>query len=151
MKMTKQSQSRKKLSFVLCMVLIAAMALFTTGCNDNPSQETTQKVVTLEESQVVGEGKTTFGFSVVDKDGTETCFEVHTEKEIVGEALMDCGLIEGEAGPYGLYIKTVCGITADYNDGGKYWAFYVNGEYATSGVDTTEIDESATYSLKVQK
>ncbi len=151
MKMTKQSQSRKKLSFVLCMVLIAAMALFTTGCNDNPSQETTQKVVTLEESQVVGEGKTTFGFSVVDKDGTETCFEVHTDKEIVGEALMDCGLIEGEAGPYGLYVKAVNGIIADYDVDQTYWAFYVNGEYATSGVDTTVITEGETYSFKVEK
>ena len=151
MKMTKMLQIRQKLSFILCMVLIAAMALFTTGCNDNTSQETTQNVVVSEETQIVGEGDTTFAFTVVDKEGVETSFEVHTDKEIVGEALMDCGLIEGEAGPYGLYVKTVNGVTADYDVDQTYWAFYVNGEYATSGVDTTSITTGETYSFKVEK
>ena len=71
---------------------------------------------------------------VVDKEGTETSFEIHTDKKMVGEALQECGLLEGEDGPYGLYVKTVNGITADYDVDQTYWAFYINGEYAMTGV-----------------
>ena len=87
----------------------------------------------------------------MDKDWNETKFEVHTDNEIVGEALEELGLISGDEGEYGLYVKTVNGITADYDADGVYWAFYVNGEYAVSGVDSTPIAEGESYSFKVEK
>lgn len=102
------------------------------------------------EGSVLGEGDTKFDFTVVDQDGKETLFEIHTDKEIVGEALQDVGLIEGEEGEYGLYVKTVNGITADYDKDGVYWAFYVNDEYAAEGVDSTKITEGDTYAFKVE-
>lgn len=102
------------------------------------------------EGSVLGEGDTKFDFTVVDQDGEETLFEIHTDKEIVGEALQDVGLIEGEEGEYGLYVKTVNGITADYDKDGVYWAFYVNDEYAAEGVDSTKITEGDTYAFKVE-
>ena len=151
----KQMRIKKHLSLFLCMVLIAAMAVFTTGCNDNakktaeesPAVETTETV----EAQVVGEGNTVFTFTVVDADGTETPFEVHTDKATVGEALLDCGLIAGDESDYGLYVKVVNGVTADYDTDGAYWSFYVDGEYAQSGVDTTNIEEGKTYTFKYEK
>ena len=151
MKMTKMSQVRQRLSFILCMVLIAAMALLTTGCNDKTSQEAVQTTSASTETQVLGEGETKFTITVVDKEGTQASFEIHTDKEMVGEALQECGLLEGEEGPYGLYVKTVNGITADYDVDQTYWAFYINGEYAMTGVDVTEITEGDAYSLKVEK
>ena len=48
-------------------------------------------------------------------------------------------------------MKTVNGVTADYDKDGTYWAFYINGEYAMSGVDTTAVEEGATYAFKVEK
>ena len=151
MKMTKMSHVRQKLSFILCMVLIAAMALLTTGCNDKTSQEVMQTTSISVEPQVLGKGETVFSVTVEDKEGTVTSFEIHTDKEMVGEALQECGLLEGEEGPYGLYVKTINGITADYDVDQTYWAFYINGEYAMTGVDVTEITEGDTYSLKVEK
>ncbi|MBO5209604.1 MAG: DUF4430 domain-containing protein [Lachnospiraceae bacterium] len=180
MKMTK---TKKHLSLCLCIVLIAATALFTNGCSDkqttNSPEVTTEAATTTQdteaaaqdteattqdteastsdteastsESTVLGEGETSFQFTVTDKDGNEEQFEIHTDKATVGEALLDLGLIEGEDGDYGLYVKTVNGITADYDVDGTYWAFYVDGEYATSGVDTTDITAGATYSFKVEK
>ena len=68
----------------------------------------------------------------MDAEGKETVFEVKTDKTTVGEALVEEGLIVGEESEYGLYVKTVNGITVDYGTDGKYWAFYVNDEYATS-------------------
>ena len=117
---------------------------------NNQSEAETQETVesTL---QVLGEGQIMFLFVVVDKDGNETNFEIHTDKETVGEALLDLELIDGEAGEFGLYVKTVNGITADYEVDQTYWAFYVDGEYAMSGVDTTTVEEGKTYAFKVEK
>lgn len=126
---------KKALSCILCIVLFAAMALCTTGCNDNKAP--------------TGE-KVTFQFTVVDVEGKETKFDVTTDKTIVGEALQEEGLIQGEPGEYGLYVKTVNGLTLDYNKDGKYWAFYVNGEYALTGVDQTEIKEGEVYTFKAE-
>ena len=60
-------------------------------------------------------------------------------------------LISGEESQYGLYIKSVNGIVADYDVDASYWAFYVDGEYAMSGVDTTEIAEGKVYQLVYTK
>ncbi len=49
------------------------------------------------------------------------------------------------------YVKTVNGITADYDTDGTYWAFYVNGEYAMTGVDSTPVEDGAVYAFKVEK
>ncbi len=169
----KMKSSKKLLSYILCIVLIVAMALFTNGCNGSSEQpassgaeasagsaETDSESGTDSEAadnadaadgeNVLGEGNTKFAFTVTDKEGNETAFEIHTDKETVGEALLELGLIEGDEGEYGLYVKTVNGITADYDADGVYWAFYVNGEYAQSGVDSTAVTEGDTYSFKVE-
>lgn len=158
-----KKHSRKVSSFILCMVLIVAMALFTTGCNGstgngdsgNPSAAegaagTRTDAGGQTEPEQLGEGSTVFPFTVVDKEGNETLFEIHTDKETVGEALTELELIAGEEGEYGLYVKTVNGITADYDKDGVYWAFYINGEYAPTGVDATAIMEGDSYSFKVE-
>ena len=68
----------------------------------------------------------------------------------MGDALTELGLIDGEDSEYGLYVKTVDGITVDYDTDGKYWAFYVDGEYAQSGVDSTEVTAGSEYSFRVE-
>ena len=158
--------TKKWLSFILCVALIAAFALTTLGCTDNTPEApetsgnatvTTAEGGTVPETPdqstptVKGEGATVFYFNVVDKDGNETKFEIHTDKTIVGEALLELGLIEGEEGDYGLYVKKVNGITADYNVDGTYWAFYVGDDYGMTGVDLAEIEAGATYAFKVSK
>ena len=136
-------------------MLIVAMAFTTVGCNTKKesgnAESTTVQETVKNEVEVLGEGKTMFLFTVVDKDGNETNFEIHTDKEIVGEALLDLELIAGDDGEFGLYVKTVNGITADYDVDQTYWAFYVDGEYAMSGVDATTVEEGMTYAFKVEK
>ncbi|MBQ3507621.1 MAG: DUF4430 domain-containing protein [Clostridia bacterium] len=154
------------LSFILCVALIAAIALTTVGCdkttpeapetNGSSATATTEAGTKTETPDpnaptVKGEGATTFYFNVVDKDGNETKFEIHTDKTTVGEALLELGLIEGDMGDYGLYVKKVNGITADYDVDGTYWAFYVGNEYGMTGVDMTDIEPGATYAFKVSK
>ena len=141
--------NKKFTSLLLCMMLIVAMAL-TAGCGEK-KQENNSSAGQEVSANVLGEGKTQFNFTVVDGEGKETAFEIHTDKTTVGEALLELGLIAGEESTYGLYVKTVNGITADYDKDQTYWAFYVNGEYGMTGVDSTNVEAGATYSFKVEK
>ena len=152
----KLRNNRKMTSWIICMMLIVSMAFSTIGCSTNEQSENNQPSTEVQNldattEQVLGEGQTQFMFTVVDKDGNATNFEIHTDKETVGDALLEVELIAGEESEYGLFVKTVNGITADYDVDQTYWAFYVNDEYASSGVDTTAIEDGKTYSFKVQK
>lgn len=167
---------RKFNRFILCLVCvlaIAAMALCTFGCENNstdPGKETPEisdtskgensvgdvsntsvEDTSKDEITSVGVGETTFDFEVVDGNGNVTKFKVATDKKTVGEALVDAKLIEGEEGAYGLYVKKVNGIEADYDKDQTYWAFYINGEMAMTGVDMTDIESGKVYSFKVEK
>ena len=87
----------------------------------------------------------------VKADNQTVKFTVHTDETTVGAALLANNLIDGEDGAYGLYVKVVNGITADYDIDQSYWAFYIDGEYAMSGVDTTDISEGSVYCLERTK
>lgn len=148
--------SRKLISFIICMTLTMAMALSITGCmgNEPPSgaieEVNVQTAGKQAEITQLGEGGVKFTFTVVDKDGGEAWFEIHTDKETVGEALLELELIDGDESVYGLFVKTVNGIDVDYDKDGAYWAFYVDDEYAQTGVDVTEVREGASYAFKVE-
>lgn len=122
----------------------------TQAQEDEQTQSEPEEAGAASSENVLGEGSTKFTFTVVDQEGTETQFEIHTDKETVGEALLELSLIEGDESEYGLYVKTVNGITADYDKDGVYWAFYINGEYAPTGVDSTPVTEGESYSFKVE-
>lgn len=144
---------KKSSSLIVCIVLIAAIALLANGCNgrtDTASSSTPDTTVSQAESNVLGEGATKFTFTVTDAEGKETSYQINTDKKTVGDALVELDLIAGDESEYGLYVKTVNGITVDFDKDGKYWAFYVNGEYALTGVDSTDIEVGATYSFKVE-
>ncbi len=142
----KKTQFTKLLSALLCIVLIAAMALLA-GCNDNSnSTDAVSSAITQAPT-----AEKSFTFIVVDALGKETSFEIKTNKTLVGEALLEEGLIAGEDAQYGLYVKTVNGITLDFEKDGMYWAFYVNDQYATAGVDATKIVAGETYAFKAEK
>ena len=140
---------KKTLSCILCIVLITAMALCTTGCNDKtPSAYGT---ITVTDGATIGEGNTQFNLVITDGEGKATNVVVKTNKTTVGDALLELKVIGGDNGDYGLYIKEVNGVVADYDVNKTYWAFYINGEYAMSGVDTTDIVVGDNYALKVEK
>ncbi len=147
----KQTRTFKRVSLILCILLIAA-SVWMTGCNEtNTPVVTPTQTATATDVTQVGKGNTSFAFTVVDKEGNQTHFTVYTDQTTVGAALLENNLIEGEQGDYGLYVKSVNGISADFNTDGTYWAFYVNDAYAMAGVDLTPIKEGETYSFRVEK
>lgn len=133
----------------LALFLSALMLLSLVGCGGNAGQTAGNKVI--EDGATIGEGDKSFVTEVVDADGKTVKFTVQTNEKTVGEALQKLGVIDGEEGDYGLYIKTVNGITADYNKDGVYWAFYVDGEYAMTGADMTDAVDGTVYTFRVEK
>lgn len=92
-------------------------------------------------------GSKTITVTVVHSDGKSQEFSYSTDKAYLGEVLQEAGLISGTPGEFGLYIETVDGETASWEENGAYWAFYVGEEYATTSVDLTPITDGAVYKL----
>jgi len=130
----KRNSMKKMLSVLLCMVLIAAMALSMAACGSKEEPKTA--------------GSISYTVVTVDLEGKETVYEITTDKKTVGEELLSRGIIDGDQGDYGLYIKTVNGLTLDWDKDAKYWALYIGEEYAVTGIDQTEAEAGVTYTLK---
>lgn len=131
----------------VCLSVLMVLTLVACGSKDNGQADSK----TIENGATIGEGDKSFVTEVVDTDGNTVKFTVQTDKKTVGEALQELGVLDGEEGDYGLYIKTVNGITADYDKDGVYWAFYVDGEYAMTGADMTEVVSGTVYTFRVEK
>ncbi len=133
---------------ILTMLLIMTMAVSVIACGKK--EEVSTETTVYEDGAVIGEGSKSFEFTVVNMAGEEATFEVKTDEDTVGAALLENNVIAGEDGDYGLYVKTVNGETVDYDKDGKYWAFYINGEYGMTGVDATDIVEGDSYAFKAE-
>ena len=133
----KRLSSKKLLSLIGCIVLTAALAMLFTGCGTAPTAQT--------ENQ---ENLTAFTVEITDLEGAVTTMELTSDKATVGEALLEQGIVEGEDSSYGLYITTVNGIELNWDRDQKYWAFYIDGEYAQTGVDSTTVAPGTEYSFK---
>ncbi len=144
----KKHSMKRTLSLILCAVLIAAMALSVTGCSGNNKSQWETK--TFTDGETLGSGSKEFTLIVTDGDGKESTATIRTDKDLVGDALLELELIAGDPQDMGLYVKSVNGKTYDYDKDGKYWAFYIDGEYAMTGIDSTEIVPGTTYSLKAE-
>ena len=141
----------KLLSLHVMLALLAAMALTFTACAEkeigsNEPVETEAPASQTEEPA----SKIEFTMEVVKADGTKKSFTVKTDKENVGDALVAEGLISGEEGSYGWFITTIDGEYHKYEEDGKYWAFYIDGEYAMTGVSSTPVTAGATYTFKAE-
>lgn len=81
----------------------------------------------------------TITLEVVGPDGSSKEHTVNTDSsKNLRQALEGAGLISGDEGPYGMYVKVVDGITADYNVDGSYWSLTKDGVLCL-GVDSTKI------------
>lgn len=133
--------------------VISALMLTLVSCGNATAPQTDEVLYTSTEASPIelGTGDNYFIFSVEDENATVYNFHISTNKATVGEALEELGLIEGTEGDFGIYVNKVNGIYAEYEETGTYWAFYVNGEYASQGIDVTEITEGETYAMKIEK
>ncbi len=141
----------KKILSLLIIVTILTASL--SGCGSIIKRKTDLPTVNTEISSIASDDNgynLKFTFEVIDAESNTERKELETNDSNLGTVLQRLGLIKGEQGPYGLYIKEVNGITADYDKDGTYWALYINDEYAMSGVDQIEITNNAVYSFRIE-
>ncbi len=143
-----KNMTKKTLALVLALVLCAAITVIA-GCGVKKSEGPYS--TRIYKSGTIGSGSTEFTLQIVDKDSKEVDLKVKTDEATVGAALLKLEVIAGDESDYGLYVKCVNGTVADYDVDQTYWAFYINGEYAMTGVDATDVENGATYALKVEK
>ena len=135
-------KTRSLLSLLLVLLLIAATV---TSIACAPTYNPTEANITSRTE--LGTGAKTVTFLAVSKNNEAAMFTIYTDAAYLGEALLAHGLIAGEEGPYGLTVHTVNGETADFNEGGAYWAIYEGDSYANYGVDGLAIEDGGCYSL----
>lgn len=140
---------KRIISLSISVILVLAIASCFFSCKGTDETNVWDSA-TYTESTELGEGAKTVTVEVKAENKTIT-FTIKTDADTVGEALLEQSLLAGEESEFGLYIKVVNGITADYDVDKSYWAFYIDGEYAMTGVDGTEINEGAIYQLVYTK
>lgn len=138
---------------VKALFLSAALALswvFCTGCSTEGKEQGNGQSVwdnaVYTEDQELGEGALTLEVEVSAEEKSVT-FTIHTDSGTLGEALIKNELISGDESEFGLYIKFVNGIEADFDKDGSYWSLSKDGEYLTQGADSTVISDGEHYEL----
>ena len=133
---------KKTLALILVLLIVSITAI---SC-DRETEKDVWANATYQTDTELGEGSKTVKVEVKAEDRTVT-FTIHTDKETLGDALLEHSIISGEEGAYGLYVKFVNGIEADYEKDGTYWGFYKNGEMMLVGVDGATIADGEHYEL----
>ena len=132
---------------ILCLLLaLCLLALTFVACAKKVEKTGAWESATYLKDKTFGKGAKTLTV-VVKADDQSVTFTIKTDKDTVGAALLEHELIAGEESQYGLYVKTVNGMRADYTLDGYYWAFYKNGEYMMTGVDSTVFADGEQYEL----
>ncbi|MDE6951336.1 MAG: DUF4430 domain-containing protein [Lachnospiraceae bacterium] len=127
---TKSTNTKKIIvSFAVLLVLIAALLSvyrFTKG--------------------TVSEGGKQITVEVIHGDGSQNSFTYDTECEYLGEVLTDEKLVDGDDGPYGMFITTVDGETAD-DSNQEWWCITKDGSQLNTSADQTPIADKDHYEL----
>lgn len=86
---------------------------------------------------------------VVYADTSSKDFHISTDAAYLGEALKEAELIEGEDGPYGMFITAVDGVLAD-DSLQQWWCVTKEGESVSTGADTTPIEDGDHFELTLK-
>ena len=117
-----------------CTLLIVLIAVFAfLYMNNKP--ETVQ-------------GAKTIAVEIVKPDSSRTV-EINTDAEYLRGALEEKKLIQGEELQYGLFVKTVDGLTVD-DSKQEWWYFTKSGQAINTGVDTTPIEDGDKFEITLK-
>ena len=121
--------NRKKAILAAAIFVLLAAVLLLVRYAAAPETADGQKNIVLE---------------VVHRDESRKEYAITTGAENLRGALEGEGLIAGTEGPYGLYVLTVDGETAD-ESAQEWWCFKRGGEMLNTGVDETMIADGEHY------
>ena len=95
------------------------------------------------------EGSKEITIEVINSKEKSKVYELKTDVEYLRQAMDEAkGLTyDGEDSQYGFAVYTVNGETADFSVDQSYWAFYVNGEYCSYGIDTQPVEDGDEFQI----
>jgi len=121
----------RKTIFAVAALALAAVLMLGLWYFTRPQTQTGDKTIVVE---------------VVHGDGSEKEFTCRTDAEMLGEVLLAEKLAEGEEGPYGLFITTVDGETAQ-DSLRQWWCVTKGGEQVDTGVSSTPVADGDRFEL----
>lgn len=124
-------KNQRKVIISLAALVIAVAALFGIYQFAKPSPTAGEKSITVE---------------VIHKDESVRDFEFHTQREFLGDVLVDEALAEGEEGAYGLFITSVDGEAAD-DSNQEWWCITKGGGQVNTSADQTPIADGDKFEL----
>ena len=130
-----------KLSVIF--VLIAAMALCMVSCGGTKKEDDEENSKTPVE--------VTISVTVIDDKKNSDTFEITTKSENLGDALLESGRVKGDNDKFGLYIKEVDGLRADFELDGAYWSVSKDSKMLVTGPSQTPIADGDKFELTYTK
>ncbi len=127
----------------LSLLLAMLMLVFCLAACNEPAAPLWENATYMED-QTLGEGEHTLTITVTVGERS-IVLTLNTDEATVKDALAAHDLIDGEQQAIGYLMSTLNGIRADYTQDHAYWAFYQNGEYMMTGIDSTPITGDAAY------
>lgn len=99
-----------------------------------------------KEDTELGQGAVTVKIEVTAAEKTVT-LTVKTDETNLEKLLVANELVEGDESEFGLYIKVVNGIRADYDLDHAYWAIEKDGAPTPTGANGITVADGETYAL----
>ncbi len=117
------NQQKKKIGIALAALAVLAVIFAAVYFFNRPQGTAGEKNIEV---------------AVIFGDGTSSNHAIKTSEEFLRGALEQEKLISGEESQYGLFVKTVDGVTAD-DSKQEWWSFTKDGQMLETGVDSTPI------------
>ncbi|MBQ9079681.1 MAG: hypothetical protein IJY27_01265 [Clostridia bacterium] len=139
---------------VVSMALLLCVTMLLSACGKKQLPELWNNA-TYTDDTVLGEGTKTVDVYVTAAEKSVK-LTIKTDAETLGEALKALSLIDGDESEFGMYVKVVNGMTADYDVDASWWGFnkvLADGtrEMMMSGVDSANIADGEAYELIYSK
>ncbi len=137
---------RKTVNITKGFALLLVLCFIMSACSPAKTQGSLWDAATYKQDTVLGEGAKEVKVAV-EAEEKAVVFTLHTNAEKLDEALLEHELIAGEKGAYGLYVKVVNGMEADYEKNGTYWSLMQEGEPMMTGVSGVKISGGERFEL----
>ena len=129
------------LALLMTVSLVACADVEKTGAWED---------ATYRSDKSFSKGEKTIEVEVIAEEQSIT-FTISTDKDNLAEAMLEHGLVEGEDSKFGLYIKKINGITADYDVDQTFWSLSKDGVALMVGASSQEIADGEHYEFTKAK
>ncbi len=141
---------KKTVRLLFSLVLIGLLMVCMAACSRPEMEVDPWENATYTENTILGTGSKMVLVEVIVGEHSVS-FTVKTDKITLEDALTEHQLISGDRDTYGLYVKTVNGIRADYTKDQSYWSLCKSGEALQAGVSAIQVADGEHYELVYTK